>query len=54
MVVVQFSHFYIYIFCCCYAALTVSSISENDIVVSVIVDWYGCELKVGDGKCVNI
>jgi hypothetical protein len=20
----------------------------------VIVDWYGCELKVGDGKCVNI
>ena len=42
------------VYCCCYAALTVSSMSENDIVVSVIVDWYGCELKVGDGKCVNI
>ena len=27
--------------------------SENDIVVGVIVDWYGSELKVGDGKCVN-
>ena len=40
--------------CCCYAALTVSSMSENDIVVGVIVDWYGSEIKVGDGKCVNI
>ena len=43
-----------FVFCCCYAALTVSSMSEKDMVVGVVVNLYGCEIKVGDGKSVNV